>query len=184
MKKQSYKKNHKRTWAEKLEDNGLPPSEYHNYIQSEAWQRKRRQYFTSKMYNTYPAGKKAGKFVCYGCGADGNLHLHHKTYKRLGCELISVDLIPLCEKCHDKAHKKEKLNPKITLWTATKSVARSINKKINKPLKTKRERNEKLGKVKNWIRHNEYTMEELGMRISKDKKYILMKVGKAWRPIK
>ena len=112
------KKNHKRTYAEKLEDNALPRSEYYNYIKSEAWQRKRRQYFTSKLYNTYPRGKKAGKFVCKKCGVDNDLHLHHRTYKRLGCEMIAVDLVPLCGECHKEVHQKLKDNPKLTLWRA------------------------------------------------------------------
>ena len=101
-------------------DNALPPSKYYEYIQSEAWKRKRRSFFSSKLYNTYPTGKRAGKFVCYHCGVDGNLHLHHRTYKRLGCELINVDLIPLCVECHSKVHRRIKSNSRLTLWDATK----------------------------------------------------------------
>jgi len=94
---------------------------YNQYIQSEAWRRKRRKYFTSKMYKTYPTGKAAGKFVCYACGSSDRLDLHHKTYKRLGNENITVDLVPLCKVCHDDVHKLQK-SKGWNLWGATKKV--------------------------------------------------------------
>ena len=100
-------------------------TDYKKYIRSNAWRRKRTQYFESKMYNTYPTGKSAGKFVCYVCGSDDNLQLHHRTYKRLGNERINVDLVPVCQKCHTNIHKLQKKKG-CDLWKATKQVVRSI----------------------------------------------------------
>ena len=39
---------------------------------------------------------------CEGCGTKHSLELHHKTYERLGRELIS-DLEVLCKSCHETA---------------------------------------------------------------------------------
>ena len=105
---------------------------YNKYIQSEAWRRKRRKFFTTKMYNTYPAGKKAGKFVCYCCGSDERLDLHHRTYKRLGEERIQQDFIPVCKKCHSDIHKLHKKGR--PLWGATKMVRHKIRRKLRKKL--------------------------------------------------
>ena len=41
---------------------------------------------------------------CRACGAT-TVDLHHKTYERLGCELLS-DLQALCRDCHATAHGK------------------------------------------------------------------------------
>jgi phage terminase large subunit GpA-like protein len=42
---------------------------------------------------------------CEHCGRQTTLHLHHKTYERLGRELIA-DLELLCARCHQAADKK------------------------------------------------------------------------------
>jgi len=42
---------------------------------------------------------------CGVCG-DAIAHTHHRTYKRLGKELL-CDLMPLCADCHAKFHDKE-----------------------------------------------------------------------------
>lgn len=40
---------------------------------------------------------------CYCCGDWENTQLHHKTYERLGEELLD-DLVPLCRRCHALVH--------------------------------------------------------------------------------
>jgi 5-methylcytosine-specific restriction endonuclease McrA len=40
---------------------------------------------------------------CALCNTDSNLHVHHRTYERLGAELPS-DLTVLCADCHRKFH--------------------------------------------------------------------------------
>lgn len=69
-----------------------PPSKYEWYIASPAWAQRRVAWF-----------KKFGRY-CRACGADDvSIHLHHKTYVRLGCEQ-DQDLVGLCKPCHDGAH--------------------------------------------------------------------------------
>lgn len=40
---------------------------------------------------------------CYCCGDPDKVHLHHKTYARIGAELLD-DLVPLCRRCHSLVH--------------------------------------------------------------------------------
>lgn len=67
--------------------------QYSAYIQSEAWQQVRARFFKSKLW----------KGCCFGCGRNVPVDLHHRTYRRLGCERLS-DLIPLCRECHKLTH--------------------------------------------------------------------------------
>jgi 5-methylcytosine-specific restriction endonuclease McrA len=60
---------------------------YSDYIQSEAWQRKKAVIIEKRGYK------------CERCGSVDRLTLHHMTYDRLGCEL-DVDLRLLCVRCH------------------------------------------------------------------------------------
>jgi 5-methylcytosine-specific restriction endonuclease McrA len=41
--------------------------------------------------------------MCENCGSARAAHVHHKTYERLGRELLS-DLTPLCADCHAAEH--------------------------------------------------------------------------------
>lgn len=66
---------------------------YMDYIQSEAWHKKRKRKL------------KEANFHCEQCGADGALQVHHKTYDRLGREWMK-DLEVLCPSCHEKADKR------------------------------------------------------------------------------
>lgn len=71
-------------------------SQHKAYIQSEKWQLRRRDFL-------------ADHDRCSGCGInrefsrkiyDQDLHVHHKNYQRVGCEL-DEDLEPLCRRCHE-----------------------------------------------------------------------------------
>ena len=67
--------------------------DYDEYMQSAAWQRKRQQVITR-------SGNR-----CERCGKSryiAALDVHHKTYVRLGNELLS-DLEALCRDCHNIA---------------------------------------------------------------------------------
>ena len=103
---------------------------YYNYICSERWQIKRRQFYSSKMYKHFLG---EGKWNCYCCGIENiPLDLHHRTYKRLGKEKISIDLVPVCRTCHEEIHKlvEEK---DFGLWGATKSIKkRKTKEKVKK----------------------------------------------------
>lgn len=68
--------------------------DYKAYIDSPAWAAKRRQVFAKY-------GRK-----CQECGSGANLHVHHKTYARLGNESLK-DLKVLCADCHALEHEKD-----------------------------------------------------------------------------
>ena len=64
---------------------------YAEYISSEAWRTRRR------------VRLKADDHRCQGCGSEDGLHVHHRTYERLGNELPD-DIITVCETCHAFVH--------------------------------------------------------------------------------
>lgn len=84
--------------------------DYHKYIKSNAWRRKRTQFIASKSHNCR----------CYACGSASNLHIHHRSYKRLGNENIGLDLIYLCAVCHETVHRE--MVAKKGLFTAAKHL--------------------------------------------------------------
>lgn len=45
---------------------------------------------------------------CADCGADDRLQVHHLTYKNHGREHLfwRIDLIPVCDRCHERRHSK------------------------------------------------------------------------------
>lgn len=64
---------------------------YAEYIRSEAWQIRRKWKL------------EQADFKCQVCNSGGELHVHHRTYARLGSEREN-DLTVLCKKCHEKFH--------------------------------------------------------------------------------
>jgi hypothetical protein len=69
----------------------LKQMDYKPYLQTEEWERKRRD------------AVERARGVCEKCGSPDNLQVHHKTYERRGEELPE-DLIVLCSECHKKEH--------------------------------------------------------------------------------
>lgn len=65
---------------------------YKAYLRSEHWRSTRERYRSSDVAEE-----------CYCCGAPDGLHLHHKTYERLGSETLD-DLVWLCGRCHQLVH--------------------------------------------------------------------------------
>lgn len=61
---------------------------YEAYLQSDYWQ-------------SFSAAVRADK--CYCCGSRKSLQVHHKTYERLGEELL-IDLVTVCGRCHERIH--------------------------------------------------------------------------------
>lgn len=93
--------------------------EYKQYIGSESWRARRRQYFA-----------KFGR-DCKGCGEQlSRIHVHHKTYERFGNEDLN-DLVSVCEACHAMIHQRHQLGG-VTLEQATTLVLSRIreHKKI------------------------------------------------------
>lgn len=78
---------------------------YEQYLRSPHWKSLRLEFWQH--------GPHSGK--CCNCSNRNNLHLHHKTYKRIGHENLD-DLCLLCERCHDKIHGREKTAGKKSLY--------------------------------------------------------------------
>jgi hypothetical protein len=72
--------------------------DYVAYMNSGEWARKRAQAFAFH-------GRK-----CSVCGSTSDLHVHHKTYARLGREKMK-DLTPLCSGCHANRHEGKRGGP-------------------------------------------------------------------------
>ena len=64
---------------------------YREYLLTEHWQKMRKWALAR------------AKYQCQLCSEKQNLHVHHKTYERRGCEDIN-DLIALCRECHERHH--------------------------------------------------------------------------------
>jgi len=70
---------------------------YKEYLQTDHWKKMRK--WALEFWD----------YKCALCYDDANLHVHHRTYIRMGNEKIT-DLIVLCDKCHDYHHFGDKLN--------------------------------------------------------------------------
>lgn len=73
---------------------------YQEYLKSEGWQRRRMIRLRLAEWNGY------GYCRCEECLEwtwQGKIHVHHRTYERIGMELVG-DLAVLCESCHARAH--------------------------------------------------------------------------------
>ena len=64
---------------------------YRLYLKSPEWQEIRQQIL------------RFWDYKCATCYSEYDLHVHHRTYKRVGNEELN-DLIVLCENCHAKFH--------------------------------------------------------------------------------
>lgn len=93
-------------------------SSYKQYLKSEHWLNVKRRFRASSFC----------KNECRICGNKKNLHIHHKTYKRVGNERLS-DLEELCASCHKSLHKHLKKEKK---GQARKRRARGRHKKRRK----------------------------------------------------
>ena len=66
--------------------------DHRSYIASPEWAFRKEEYY------------KLHKKVCRSCGSDDReIHLHHRTYKRIFRE-DDGDLMPLCRECHASLH--------------------------------------------------------------------------------
>ncbi len=64
---------------------------YKAYLKSPEWKEKRQRVLQFWDYK------------CATCSSPLDLHVHHRTYQRVGDEAFN-DLIVLCENCHAKFH--------------------------------------------------------------------------------
>lgn len=85
---------------------------YDEYLKSERW----------KVLSEET--KRIAGYRCQVCDSDGELHAHHRTYKRLGHELQS-DLIALCSSCHALFHGKRDQSQGST-WALIQSLSTEL----------------------------------------------------------
>jgi phage terminase large subunit GpA-like protein len=83
---------------------------YRDYITSDLWRIRKRRYFETH------------ERKCRACSSRKRIHLHHKTYKRLG-EERDADLVPLCHSCHTSLHTRQKKSGE-NLWLLTEEFIR------------------------------------------------------------
>jgi 5-methylcytosine-specific restriction endonuclease McrA len=72
----------------------MDKEEYVEYLKSEDWQERRKEMMEEANWECYECGEKATQ-------------LHHLNYNNIGFELLYVDVVPLCNKCHKEVHHKE-----------------------------------------------------------------------------
>jgi hypothetical protein len=82
------------------------PTKYDKYLESSHWKNFRKKYYEA-------FGKK-----CESCGGTDLIHLHHKTYERLGRERFT-DMVALCSTHHADVHEYSRSNKHLTLREAT-----------------------------------------------------------------
>lgn len=70
---------------------GRKKRDYHEYLRSTVWKKKRQRVL------------KRDRHRCTRCGSTKNLQVHHLTYDRIFRERLS-DLTTLCAKCHMREH--------------------------------------------------------------------------------
>ena len=90
-------------------DTGEIVGTYSDYLETKHWKRFRSKFLREKKNR-----------ICFICGdTPKSIHLHHKTYKRLGNEKIS-DIVSLCQSCHQEIHffLLKTTSKKVDLWNA------------------------------------------------------------------
>ncbi len=72
----------------------MDKEEYIEYLKSDDWQERRKEMMDEAGWECSECGEKAKE-------------LHHLSYDNLGFEMLWVDVVPLCSKCHKEVHGKE-----------------------------------------------------------------------------
>lgn len=117
--------------------NQLGYESYRDYLASEHWQKVKKAFYNSSLCKRFD--QNAACDSCERIMARNNLHLHHKTYERLGHERLT-DFSLVCENCHSKIHKLFDSST-LSLWDATERILnRRISHKVNSDLLLTRRR--------------------------------------------
>jgi hypothetical protein len=91
-----------RLWQrERLHALGLTIDEYDKYLETPHWKAFQKRAFEEQR-------QRLGHYRCEHCPPDAPrskepLHVHHRTYERLGDELLE-DVVIICRDCHIKIH--------------------------------------------------------------------------------
>lgn len=102
---------------------------YREYITSDLWRIRKRRYFETH------------ERKCRGCNSRKRIHLHHKTYKRLG-EERDADLVPLCHSCHTALHTRQKDTGQ-NLWRLTEEFIKNKKRRYKNTRLKKRPTNKR-----------------------------------------
>jgi hypothetical protein len=142
------------------EDTGEEFTTYSAYMQSKHWKKLKKRFKASKL----------ARNCCWICDDKKNLHLHHKTYRRIGNEHLN-ELVELCEKCHFELH--DKLNEFETYKPlANWNLVRTMRKRNIKKKKNKSQSNKKnFTKIKNKRKENQAWIKETQRKCPADIKY-------------
>lgn len=102
--------------------------QYRSYLKSQKWQSQKDKLFTSRR-----------KYQCEVCRSLEHLHVHHKSYKRVGAEKLS-DLCYLCAACHQFLHflLKAKVSTRYNTWNTVKKLKKRCLRNRLKYLKQRR----------------------------------------------
>ena len=88
-------------------DTGETARNYRDYLLTEHWKNVKGRFFKSKTFKNYQNHRHSeGCGRCFVCLKNDKLHVHHKSYRRLGKEHIGRDLVALCSVCHKDLHGK------------------------------------------------------------------------------
>jgi len=90
---------------------------YREYLLTNHWKNIKQKVYLTSVYK------------CSKCGIKHGLQLHHKTYERVGKELLS-DLVYLCRDCHNEIHQ---LNSHGLEYKLKKKKVKTNVKKKKKP---------------------------------------------------
>lgn len=111
--------------------------EYAKYLQSDAWRRTRKAVLQRDGHR------------CRACSSARDLHVHHRTYERVGHEDLD-DLITLCEKHHGLVHRVSQQRNDLPLAHVTDRIVAkyvriqerkaAVRKKSTRPRPSKAER--------------------------------------------
>lgn len=103
---------------------------YCDYLRSEHWQSFRKRFFSTSAI-ARKLRQRFGELRCQFCFASGVLHLHHRTYKRLGKERLD-DVVLICADCHNEAHKRHEKRKDKGLWSATKRTRKQKRRQLRR----------------------------------------------------
>jgi 5-methylcytosine-specific restriction endonuclease McrA len=65
--------------------------DYFKYLKSSSWKERRKELL------------EEAEYICDVCGGKAT-QIHHLDYKNLGGEMLNVDVIAVCNKCHQEIH--------------------------------------------------------------------------------
>ncbi len=101
---------------------------YAEYLKSPHWIAFKKRFF-KRSQRVHRMRQAYGGIVCEFCSKEGEFHLHHRNYDRIGKER-TTDVIILCINCHKAVHQEENFAP--TLKAATNRIRKQM--KIQKQM--------------------------------------------------